>query len=154
MYMHITHTHTHTHAAKQHIHSLTQPWNPLRLGILQNSSSILLLIYSPSPACKVQTEKNKRGKGTAVRLPETKQRLERETHKKDAGVWVSSSTNSIWISICSHWFSTGKDILRRFRRIALILHLIAYNSECLALTGSTKCASNLFLALRGWVQLF
>lgn len=51
----VTHTHPGTHARTHPALKSVKTG-----GILQNSSSILLLIYSPSSACKVQTGKNKR----------------------------------------------------------------------------------------------
>lgn len=95
--MHITHIHTHTHAAKQHIHSLTQPWNPLRLGDL--AKQLIHSAFDLFPISSLQSanwEKQKR-KGDCCTSPrdQTKERS-RDTHR------MSVCDVSLWISICRH----------------------------------------------------
>lgn len=146
-------THTHTHSQATHTQSHPALKSVKTGGSWKTAHPFLLLIYSPSPACKVQTEKNKRGKGTAVRLWETKQRRKLDTHGGCRCVcvdwWCECLLRQIQFEFqyVDSIFRTGKIILMELRfddskRIAFISYSDLmqfgsfYNSICSALTDT------------------
>lgn len=83
----VTHTHPGTHAQTHPALKSVKTG-----GILQNSSSILLLIYSPSSACKVQTGKNKRGEERLLHVSQRpKQSKDPETDTRCCCVMVAEA---------------------------------------------------------------
>lgn len=139
--MHITHIHTlkpthihihiHTHAAKQQIHSLTQPWNPLRLGDL--AKQLIHSAFDLFPISSLQSanwEKQKRKGDCCMSLRD--QTKERTRDTQDVGVCrlVMQASEFQYVDTDSGWW---------FSVIAFISYLISYtgipwNSICSALS--------------------